>query len=173
VTVTTWPGSWPERHSGPDLPLRVVGTVHDRRVEALVSGLSDVLAQIARWTRDDPDAIGSWGLRDDYSEPLMIPVRRKAGSAGEGGLDRIGADGSARGESGRVAHVVRLIPGEPHGGMVTAVCGERLPLLGIDALRLGVGMPCERCLAELMLGGATVSSALDAGTRSVLGVIHR
>jgi hypothetical protein len=160
VTVTTWPDHRPDRHSGPELPLSVVGTVQGCRKEALVSGLSDVLAQIARWTMDDPDAVGCWGLRDDYSEPLMIPVRRRAGSAVEG----------CPGQSRRVAHVVRLVPGEPHGGVVTAVCGERLPLVGIDALRLGIGMPCERCLAELMLGGTT-DRALDA--RDVLGVIRR
>jgi hypothetical protein len=115
-------------------------------VEALVSGLADVLAQIALWTQDDPDAVGSWCLRDDYSEPLMIPVRRAAGSVGEGG---------------RAAHLVRLLPGEPNGAVLTAVCGQRLPLVGVDALPLGQGMPCERCLVDTVLAApGSVSAAL-------------
>jgi hypothetical protein len=120
----------------PEKPFVVSGIVHGHRMEALVSGLSEVLAQIATWTGVDPDAVGSWSLRDDYSEPLMLPVRRRAGSVNE---------------SRRSAHVVRLVPGAANGGVLTAVCGERLPLVGVDALPLGEGMPCERCLVGSVL----------------------
>jgi hypothetical protein len=113
--------------------------------------LPDVLAQIALWTGDDPDAVGCWGLRDDYSEPLMVPVRRTAGSTNEGG---------------RAAHVVRLLPGAPHGGVLTAVCGERLPLVGVDALPLGDGMPCERCLVGSVLSAPGSFTGDALGTTS-------
>jgi hypothetical protein len=97
--------------------------------------LSDVLERIADWTADDPDASGSWGLRDDYSEPLIIPVRRAAGAVREGA---------------RATHVVRLLPGVAHGATLVAMCGERLPLVGVDVLALGDGMPCEWCLAGVV-----------------------
>jgi hypothetical protein len=141
-------------------PFVVAGTIHGRRVEALVSGLPDVLAQIASWTRDDPDAVGCWGLRDDYSEPLMMPIRRTAGSV--------------RGETARAAHLVRLLPGEPNGGVLTAVCGQRLPVVGVDALPLGDGMPCERCLAESVLAapGSMVGAALS-GSRGIPAELDR
>lgn len=117
-----------------DAPLVVSGTVHGHALRVMVAGLSDVVARIAHWIRDDPDASGSWGLRADYSEPLIIPVRRARGGVAEGA---------------RAAHVVRLLPGEPHGGMLAALCGERLPLVGVDVLPLGHGMPCERCLLRV------------------------
>jgi hypothetical protein len=50
-------------------------------------------------------------------------------------------------ESLRTVHLVRLLPGEAHGGTVTALCGERLRILGVDALPVGAGMPCGGCLA--------------------------
>jgi hypothetical protein len=140
-------------------PFAVAGTIHGRRVEALVSGVPDVLAQIAQWTQDDPDAIGCWGLRDDYSEPLILPVRRTPGSVREGA---------------RAAHLVRLLPGESIGGVLTAVCGERLPLMDVDALPLGIGMPCEGCLADSVVGapGSVVSRALR-GSRHNHGELDR
>lgn len=118
---------------GPHVPLVVSGTVHGRPVQVWVSGLPDVVAQIAAWTRDDPDALGSWGLREDYSEPLMIPVRRAPGVVEE---------------SKRAAHMVRLLPGEAVGAMLVTLCGARLPLVGVEVLPLGAGMPCERCLRD-------------------------
>jgi hypothetical protein len=140
-------------------PFAVAGTIHGRRVEVLVSGLPDVLAQIAQWTQDDPDAIGCWGLRDDYSEPLMLPVRRTADSVRE---------------SARAAHLVRLLPGEPIGGVLVAVCGARLPVMEVDALPLGIGMPCEGCLADSVVGapGSVVSRALS-GSRHNHGELDR
>lgn len=128
--------------TGRDVPLVVSGTVHGHASMVMVAGLSDVVAQIAHWTRDDPDASGSWGLRADYSEPLIIPVRRASGAANEGA---------------RAAHVVRLLPGESHGGMLAALCGERLPLAGVDVLPLGEGMPCERCLLRVAVEGPSGS----------------
>lgn len=116
--------------------LLVCGTVHGRRAEALVTGLAEVVERIARWVADDPDALGSWGLRDDYSEPLMMPVRWRA---------------FAVHETLRVAHLVRLLPGESHGATLVTLCGERLALLGVEVLAVGAGMPCERCLAGGLL----------------------
>jgi hypothetical protein len=97
----------------------------------LVSGIPEVIAQIGQWVRDDPAAVGCWGLRQDYSGELIVPVRRVAGSASE---------------RRRVAHVLRLVPGRALGGVVAVTCGERLPLLDIEVLELGAGMPCGGCL---------------------------
>jgi hypothetical protein len=144
VAVSAESGS--TRPVGADSPLAVRGTVHGHQVEVLVTGLPDVVAQIGCWVREDPDAVGCWGLRADYSESVLIPVRRQAGAIRE---------------SRRAAHVVRLLPGQSHGGHLVAVCGDRLPLLEVDVLPLGVGMPCERCLA----GYVTV------GWRSAAGVL--
>lgn len=118
---------------GHDVPLAVSGTVSGRRVEALVTGLLDVLTQIVAWTDEDPAAVGSWGLREDYSEPLVMPVRRRAGSVPVGG---------------RATHLLSLLPGEPQGHTITALCGERMPLVGVDPAAVGDGMPCEPCLGR-------------------------
>jgi hypothetical protein len=114
------------------VPLAVAGTVHGRPVEVLVADLADVLAHIAAWTEQDPDAVGCWGLRADYSGSLTLLLRHKAGAVAE---------------CVRAVHLVRLAPGEPHGGALAALCGERLTVLGVDVLPLGAGMPCDRCLA--------------------------
>ena len=118
--------------NGHSVPLAVAGTVHGRLVEVLVATLSDVLAHIERWTEQDPAAIGCWGLRSDYSVPLTLPLRQKAGAVRE---------------SMRTVHLIRLLPGEAHGATVTALCGERLRILGVDVLPVGMGMPCGGCLA--------------------------
>jgi hypothetical protein len=117
-------------------PLAVAGTVHGQPVEVLVADLADVLAYIVAWTDQDPDAIGCWGLRADYSGSLTLLLRHKAGSIAE----RL-----------RTVHLVRLSPGEPHGATLTALCGERLTVLGVDALPVGAGMPCDSCLAGSLL----------------------
>jgi hypothetical protein len=140
MIVAVSAGSGSVRPACADAPLTVQGTVHGHRVEALVTGLPDVVTQISHWVRDDSAAVGCWGLRADYSESVLIPVRRKVGSVRE---------------TRRAAHVVRLLPGESHGGELVAMCGERLPLLGADVLPLGVGMPCERCLAGYVGGSVT------------------
>lgn len=127
-----------------DAPLVVTGTVWNRPVEAMVCDLADVLDRIALWTEQDPDAIGCWGLRRDYSGPLTIPVRCRPGRVRE-----------AR----RIAHLLRLLPGEPHGGVLVALCGERLSLLDIETLRIGAGMPCELCLARGLAAEASMSSS--------------
>ena len=121
------------------VPLAVAGTVHGRLVEVLVASLTDVLSHIATWTEDDPAAIGCWGLRSDYSVPLTLPLRCKAGTIRE---------------SRRTVHLVRLLPGEAHGATVTALCGERLRIIGVDVLPVGAGMPCGACLAGGLAGGA-------------------
>lgn len=129
VPVSADSGSTAFRFTDP--PLAVSGTVDGRQVAALVVGIPDVIAQIGQWVRDDPSAVGCWGLRQDYSGELIIPVRRSAGSVSE---------------RRRAAHVLRLRPGQAHGGFVAVVCGERLPLLDLEVLQLGAGMPCGRCL---------------------------
>jgi hypothetical protein len=134
VTVVVPGDSRSGTPNGWDVPLVVSGTVHGRAVEVPVSGLSDVLARIIAWTDDDPAAIGCWGLRDDYSEPLVVPVRWSGGSAG-----RV-----------RVTHLVRLVPGEPHGSILTATCGERLSLTRVDVVEVGDGLPCEPCMVRTL-----------------------
>ena len=117
-------------------PLAVAGTVHGRTMEVLVTGLSDVLAQIATWTADDPDAIGCWGLRDDYSEPLIVHVRLQD---------------SGHGQTHRAVHLLCLRPGEAHGRTLVALCGQLLSLVGVVPMELGAGMPCESCLTRHMV----------------------
>jgi hypothetical protein len=119
-------------------PFAVAGTVHGNPVEVLVASLDDVLAQIAAWTEQDPAAIGCWGLRADYSVPLTFPLRHKAGVVRE---------------SQRTVHLVRLLPGAPHGATVTVLCGERLRIFAVEVLPVGAGMPCAGCLA----GGMTAT----------------
>jgi hypothetical protein len=120
------------------VPLAVAGTINGRLVEVLVATLEDVLAHIASWTEQDPGAIGCWGLRADYSAPLTLPLRPKIGAVSE---------------SRRTVHLVRLLPGEAHGSTVTALCGERLQILGVDVLPIGAGMPCTGCLAGGIAAG--------------------
>lgn len=153
VAVSAGPGS--VRPACADAPLTVQGTVHGHPVEVLVTGLPEVVAQISHWVRDDPDAVGCWGLRADYSESVLIPVRRKVGSVRE---------------SRRAAHMVRLLPGQAHGGELMAMCGERLPLLGVDVLPLGVGMPCERCLAGYV--GGVVTAGRGSSIAALPGVLE-
>jgi hypothetical protein len=110
--------------------------VHGQSVEVLVPDLADVLAHIVVWTEQDPDAIGCWGLRADYSGSLTLPLRHRAGTVAE----RL-----------RTVHLLRLAPGEPHGAAVAALCGERLTILGVDVLPVGAGMPCGSCLAGSLI----------------------
>ncbi|HEX5114934.1 MAG TPA: hypothetical protein VFW65_07030 [Pseudonocardiaceae bacterium] len=129
-------------------PLAVSGTVLGRQVAALATAIPDVIAQIGQWVRDDPTAVGYWGLREDYSGELVMPVRRALGSVAE---------------RRRAVHVLRLVPGQAHGGVVAAVCGERLPLLDLETLELGAGMPCGRCLMGSISGKSfgTFTAELD------------
>jgi hypothetical protein len=125
-----------------DEPLAVAGTVHGQPVEVLVADLVGVLGYIVAWTDQDPDAIGCWGLRADYSGSLTLLLRPKAGSVAE----RL-----------RTVHLVRLAPGEAHGATLVALCGERLTVLGVDVLPVGAGMPCDRCLAGSLLAQRSAS----------------
>jgi hypothetical protein len=126
-----------------------------RSVEVLVASLDDVLAHIAAWTAQDPAAIGCWGLRSDYSAPMTFPLRHKSGTVRE---------------SRRTVHLVRLLPGQAHGSTVTALCGERLWILGVEVLPVGAGMPCAGCLTDGLAAGRRpavpssdgISAAADA-----------
>jgi hypothetical protein len=146
VAVSADPGM--TRPTCAQAPLVVRGTVHGGSLEVLVTGLPEVLAQIGRWAMADPDAVGCWGLRHDYSESVVIPVRQRPGAVAE---------------SRRTAHVVRLSPGESHGGTLVAACGERLPLLAVDVLPLGVGMPCQACLLRTIMAGWDTTGFGSAG----------
>lgn len=50
------------------------------------------------------------------------------------------------GESRRSAHFFDLDEGTGDSGFMRARCGSELPLPDIEWLKLGMGMPCERCL---------------------------
>ncbi len=98
----------------------------------MAADLAEVVAHIASWTAADPDAFGCWSLRDDYSEPMHIVVRHRRGRIRE---------------TRRAAHVVRLLPGAARGALLVTLCGERLTILNAEALPVGAGMPCGRCVA--------------------------
>lgn len=59
--------------------------------------------------------------------------------------------GKAR-EAHRVVHVFPLVPNLPHATMVTARCGETLPVDDLQWLPRIAGMPCERCVLKSLTG---------------------
>ena len=111
--------------------LRLSGTVHGQPVSIAVDTVPQVLAEIGRWTAIDPRATGSWGLSGDYSDPVTLIARRQPGSCAE---------------SRRVAHLFELVPGIPQGLCLTSRCGEAIPIVRLEWLTPGRGMPCEACL---------------------------
>jgi hypothetical protein len=125
-------------------PFVVTGILHGRAQRVAVSSLPDVLALIGRWTAEDPDATGAWALNEDYSAPVNLVARVRAGLIGE---------------RGRVAHVFSLVPGVSQGCRLTTCCGEQLSILDLEWLSLGEGMPCECCLRA---AGATTPAPAPA-----------
>jgi hypothetical protein len=112
-------------------PFLVSGTVCGQPVAKAVGSPADVLEEIVNWCDRDPDATGNWQVNSDYSEPVTIIARLKAG------LVR---------ETRRIVHMFRLLPGVPLGHALTARCGETLSIADTEWLSAGTGMPCESCL---------------------------
>jgi hypothetical protein len=132
VTVVGWPVGGLISSTGGETPFLVSGTVHGRSVTVAVSAPDDVLGLIINWCAEDPRATGEWRLNSDYSEPVTTIARLRRG------LVR---------EVHRVAHLFRLLPGARQGFVLTAGCGETMPITDAEWLPIGAGMPCERCLS--------------------------
>lgn len=133
-TVVPGVASAPATSAGSKLaveaPFVVDGTLHGWRQAVAVSDPAAALAEIAAWCAQDPRATGTWYLNEDYSEQVTIPARIKPGLARE---------------SLRSAHLFVLAPGVAQGATMTARCGLVLPLVDLEWLSLGSGMPCEPC----------------------------
>lgn len=114
-------------------PFMVVGRVNGREVAAAVPTPADAMRRMLDWLTLDDDASAVWYLREDWPEPITVIARMASGVAGE---------------TRRTAHLFQLDPGEVHCGSMTARCGTELCPSEVDWLRLGAGMPCERCLAD-------------------------
>lgn len=112
-------------------PFIVSGTVCGQAVAKAVGSPADVLDEVIRWCDRDPGATGNWQVSSDYSGPVTVIARLKAG------LIR---------ETRRIVHLFRLLPGVPLGHTLTARCGETLPIADTEWLAVGRGMPCESCL---------------------------
>lgn len=132
-------------------PFVVAGVVRGRAVRAAAQTLDDVLDRIGLWTESDRDATGHWGLHPDYSEPLVLAIRLRAGA------ERL---------SRRAAHLVRLSPGVRYGGLLAAVCGGRFAITDTETVEVGRGMPCELCLAGAPLFSVSRQAAEADFTRS-------
>lgn len=116
--------------SPPD-PFLVFGRVNGTEELASASGPAEVLELMLDWLRADRDAAAGWGLRGDWPDAVTLIGRPARGLVGE---------------SRRSAHLFQLVPGDVLHGSITARCGAELGLHEIEWLRLGAGMPCERCL---------------------------
>jgi hypothetical protein len=113
-------------------PFVVVGHVNGREETARVGTPAEALARMLEWLRYDDDAAAVWYLREDWPGSVTVIGRPAAGVVGE---------------TRRSAHLFSINPGTVQYGSVTAACGTELCLLDIEWLSLGVGMPCECCLA--------------------------
>jgi hypothetical protein len=111
----------------------VAGQLHGQSVCVPAASLDEIVARIDHWTMVDENSTGHWRLHDDYSEPVTIILRPRSGLI--------------RGTR-RLAHLVRLLPGQAQGIQLSAQCGEKLTILETETLSAGAGMPCERCLLE-------------------------
>jgi hypothetical protein len=52
-----------------------------------------------------------------------------------------------------VVHVFLLVPEVRQATMLTARCGERLPVADLQWLPALAGMPCERCVLDSLTPG--------------------
>jgi hypothetical protein len=129
----------------PPAPFMVVGRVNGHEEAASVATPVDALTHMLDWLRMDEHASAVWYLREDWPAPVTLIGRPAPGVAGE---------------TRRCAHLFRVRPGAVLYGSITAHCGTELLLTDIEWLRLGAGMPCERCLVRA------------AQTRPQLGGVH-
>ena len=129
------PGTDLVRPSGqPVLPFLVSGNLLGHSVCLPAASLDEIVDRIDQWTRMDENSTGHWRLHEDYSEPVTIIVRLRRGLC--------------RGTH-RLAHVVRLWPGQRQGIQLSAACGEKMTIVEAESLAMGAGMPCEDCLVKL------------------------
>lgn len=117
-------------------PFVVSGTLHGEARAVSVDSPEQALRVAAQWCVADKQAVGSWQLRADYPEPVVMIARQAPG------LGR---------ETQRVAHVFEFEPGVAQRDHLRARCGARLPLLQAEWLSVGSGMPCSACLVAHML----------------------
>ncbi|WP_246257732.1 hypothetical protein [Amycolatopsis anabasis] len=122
----------PRRASRPAPPFIVVGRINEREEVTSVASPAEALELMMRWLDQDEEARAVWYLRDDWPEAITVIGRPAAGAVGE---------------TQRSTHLFPIEPGVVHCGSLVAGCGTELPLPRIEWLRLGAGMPCERCLA--------------------------
>lgn len=122
------------RSRQPVLPFLVSGTLLGNEICVPAADLDEIVDHIDHWTRVDENSTGHWRLHEDYSEPVTVIVRLRSGLA--------------RG-SQRMAHLVKLVPGQRQGIQLTAECGKRMTIVEAEVLTMGAGMPCERCLLNL------------------------
>ncbi|NIH86658.1 hypothetical protein [Amycolatopsis granulosa] len=127
-------------------PFMVVGKVNGRDTAVRAETPAEALSRMLDWLAEDADAAAVWYLREDWPGPVTVIGRP--------------APGTER-ESRRCAHLFPLEPGMVLHGAITARCGTRLALPGIEWLALGSGMPCERCLAKAAAGRPV--ARLDGG----------
>ncbi len=91
----------------------------------------DAFRELLRLLHDGPAATrGAWGLRAEYPDAVLVPMRILPGAATE---------------RARVAHMLRMQPGEWHGCTLIAPCGTRMDVRTAEFLGAFRGMPCERC----------------------------
>lgn len=110
----------------------VVGRVNGREEAARAATPAEAMARMLDWLEDDEDASAVWYLREDWPGPVTVIGRPAPGVVGE---------------TRRCAHLFPLHPGTVLYGSLVANCGTELYLPDIEWLSLGVGMPCECCLA--------------------------
>ena len=88
-------------------------------------------AQIAEPKVTSPRPAHTEQSPDDYSEPVILLGRLKAGTARE---------------TQRVVHTFLLVRDLLHSAVVTARCGAQLIAGDMQWLPGMAGMPCERCV---------------------------
>jgi hypothetical protein len=136
TTLASGPATtgWPTATAKPFI---VSGTLHGRPQSVAVASLAAVLEQIGQWAFEDPDATGSWALSSDYSAPVPIIGRLRAGLSGQ---------------RARSAHLFSLVPGVSQRCGLTSCCAAQLSITDLEWLSIGEGMPCEGCLCAVSAG---------------------
>jgi hypothetical protein len=113
-------------------PFMVVGRVNGCEEATRAATPAEALARMLDWLRHDEDASAVWYLREDWPGTVTVVGRPTPGLVGE---------------TRRSAHLFPLSPGMVLYASLIAHCGVEFPLPDIEWLSLGVGMPCECCLA--------------------------